>query len=122
MTTKSNTNTAVKAYSINEASVKLGMSVIYIRRMISLKKIQTTLVPVAENSKTVKHMITEDELNKWRASSSSRSRREDGRSKFTLYASAEEKEQIVALLESNKIEAKIERTNIVKKVATVIAE
>jgi hypothetical protein len=97
-------------YSIKDASKALNLSEVYIRRMIQQGKLATTKVQVAD-TEVWKHMISESTLAAWRKSSSTRTSRNDDRSKFTLYATAAELAQITKLLQSNKIEAIIERAN-----------
>lgn len=104
--------TKTTMYGIKDACKLLGLSEVYVRRMILKGIIPTTKVEIRTN--TFKHLISEDDLNIWRESVKGRSRREDGRSKFTLYASIEELAQIQALLEENSIESPVIRSNKVK--------
>lgn len=104
----------MKTYDIKSVSKELGLSEVYVRRMILKGKIQTTKVEIAKN--TYKHVIAEDEVNKWRGGIT-RSKREDGRAKYNLYSSQEEFEVLVALLKENKIDLPIVRANNVKKVS-----
>jgi len=103
-----------KQYTIKEICIELKLSEVYVRRMIHHGKIKTTKVEIAKN--TFKHQIAEDELNRWRKETSGRSKREDGRSKFTLYATADEYDKIQKLLETESIESPLIRTNKVKNV------
>ena len=100
--------------SIKDVCKLLDLTEVYVRRMILKGKIETTKLEIHKN--TYKHMITREEVNRWRSSVSGRSRREDGRNKFTLYGTSEEIEQIRKLLEEGKIESVIERSNKVKEV------
>ena len=95
--------------SIIEAAHETGLSQIYVRNAIRAHDLPTTMVPVTPESKTMKHLIAESALLQWRADRATRSRREDGRAKFTLYATAEEKQQIETLLANEGIGALIEK-------------
>jgi len=107
-------NTTTTMYGIKDVCKKFDLSEVYVRRMILKGKIQTTKIEIRTN--TFKHMITEEEILRWRASVSSRSRREDGRSKFSLYSTLEEFEKIQTLLSENGIESIVQRTNKVKNI------
>jgi hypothetical protein len=110
-----NTKTSNKTtYSIKEACETLELSPVYVRRMIQKGVIKTNKVEIAKN--TFKHEIEAEEIERWRNSIGNRSKREDGRLKFTLYASQDELQQIQKLLEDNTIEALIQRSNKVKAV------
>ncbi len=98
-----------KRYTIKAAAEALNLSEVYIRRMIHQKKLQT--VKVAVNESVWRHEIAESELNKWRKSTSTRTTREDGRNKYTLYANEAEFAQIQKLIASAKIGAIVERAN-----------
>jgi len=94
---------------IIEAANELGLSQVYVRNAIRHGALKSVLVPVREGAKTQKHQISRDDLDAWTASRSNRSRREDGRSKYTLYATTEEKARIEALLADNNVKALIEK-------------
>lgn len=99
-----------KMYSIKSASSELGLSQVYIRRMIQQGKIQTNKTMIGD-SEVWKHEIAESELNRWHSDSSKRTQRNDGRNKYTLYANDEELAQIRKLLEANDIGSILERSN-----------
>jgi excisionase family DNA binding protein len=99
-----------QTFSIKQAASVLNLSEVYIRRMIQQGKIETTKVQVGD-TEVWRHEISEEELTKWRKSASSRTSRNDGRSKFVLYATNDELAKIVKLLEANKINSIIERAN-----------
>ena len=108
-------NNKENAYTIKQLAEEKELSTVYIRRAILSGKLESKKVKIGE-SKVERHMITEEQFAAWRSQNVTRSRREDGRSKFVLYANAEELEKIQALLEKNKIEAIVQKAN-VKKVA-----
>jgi hypothetical protein len=99
-----------KLYSIKSAAAELNLSEVYIRRMIQTGKLATTKTQVGD-TEVWKHMISEETLTAWRKNSSAKTSRDDGRSKFTLYATAAELAQIQKLLQANKVTAIIERAN-----------
>lgn len=101
---------ATKTYSIKAAASALGLSEVYIRRMIQHGKLATTKVQVGD-TEVWRHEIAEAELNKWRKSSSTRTQREDGRNKFVMYATSDELAKIQKLLAANNVHAVIERAN-----------
>ena len=100
--------------SINDVAREFELSPIYVRNAIRHQLIETTMVPIAPESKTLKHLMTREAVVAWRETRNSRSRREDGRNKFTLYATPEEKAQIEALLANNEIGALIEKAYVKK--------
>ena len=97
---------------IKDVAKELGLSEVYVRRMILKGKIETIKKEIRTN--TFKHLITREEVERWRSSVASRSKREDGRSKFTLYSTKEEYEAIQKLLKEQDIQALIQRSNKVK--------
>jgi peptidyl-tRNA hydrolase len=107
---------STKQYSIKDVCAVTGLSAVYVRRMIQKGKIATTQIEIAKN--TFKHMIDEDVLEAWRKTAKMPTRREDGRAKFNLYATAEELAEIEQLLAERNIETPVVRANKVKQVAS----
>ena len=107
---------------INDAALALGLSQVYVRNAVRHGDLKSVLVPVREGAKTMKHQISRDDLDAWTASRSNRSRREDGRSKYTLYATTEEKATIEALLLNNNVAALIEKAYVKHTTIDVEAE
>lgn len=107
-----NTN---KNYSIKEFVTTFGFSEVYIRRSILQNKLVATKVNVGDSEKVEKWIISEEEALRFTTKSASRSKREDGRAKFNLYANSEEREKIEALLAENNIESPFQRANKVKE-------
>ena len=97
-------------YGIKTAAQKLGLSEVYIRRMIQQGKIQTTKVQVGD-SEVWKHEISEATLTAWRNSAGTHTVRQDGRNKFVMYATPEELTALQALATEAKIGAVIEKAN-----------
>jgi transposase-like protein len=107
--TTSNTNTVIR-YSIKAAAAKLGLSEVYVRRMIQQGKLVTEKTRVGD-TEIWRHEITEETLTAWRKEAGARSTRTDGRNKFTLYATVEELTAIQKFLATSKNNAVIERAN-----------
>jgi excisionase family DNA binding protein len=98
------------AYSIKEAASELGLSEVYIRRMIQQGKIETQKQQVGD-TEVWRHMITAETLNEWRSGSSVHTTRNDGRSKFVCYATASELAAIQDFLKDSGNKAIIEKAN-----------
>jgi hypothetical protein len=98
------------AYSIKAASAELGLSEVYIRRMIQQGKIATTKEQVGD-TEVWRHVIAAETLNEWRNGSSVHTTRNDGRSKFVCYATTTELEAISKFLVTSKNGAIIEKAN-----------
>jgi len=101
-------------YGIKDVCRLLDLSMVYVRRMILKGKIQSRKVEIGNN--TYKHMILGSEIIRWRTDVGNRSRREDGRSKFTLYSTKEEFVRIQELLKQEDIQSLIQRPNKVKEI------
>jgi hypothetical protein len=99
-----------KRFSIKSAAAALDLSEVYIRRMIQQGKLATIKTQIGD-TEVWKHEIEEAELNKWRKGAGTRTSRTDGRSKYTLYATAEELKSIQGLLATHKVAAVVERAN-----------
>jgi hypothetical protein len=100
--------------SIKDVCVRYELSPVYVRRMIQKGVLKTTKVEIAKN--TFKHLIAEADVDAWRAASRN-SKREDGRSKYVLYATEREIEELGLILETNNIQTPIARANKVKQSA-----
>jgi hypothetical protein len=122
MTTNNSNNTnniedVEKEFGINDVCALLGLSRVYVHRMILKGKLESVKRQIGNN--TYKHFVKESELNRWRASVGQRTHREDGRMKFNLYANAAEIEKIQELLKNESIESIIARANKVKEIENV---
>jgi hypothetical protein len=98
-----------KLYSIKEAAKWLGLSEVYIRRMIQKEKIATSKQFISEN--VWKHEISEEELISFRKQSSTRTIRADGRNKYTVYANLSEYAQLRKLIEEANLAVITEKAN-----------
>ena len=87
-----------RQYDINAAAKELGFSTIYIRTLIRKGVIKTTRVPLAEGSLVTKHVINEDEMQRFLKDIPHKSRRDDGRNKYILYARPDEYMQAYQVL------------------------
>lgn len=101
--------------TIKEVCEELGLTMVYVRRMIQKGKIKTTKVEMNKNQ--FKHLVSREEVERWRASITHRSTRDDGRNKFVLYATQDELAVIEQLLGENNIESIITRANKVKEIS-----
>jgi hypothetical protein len=98
------------SYSIKAAAIRLQLSEVYIRRLISQDKLITNKVPVSDN--VWRHEIPESELLRLEGKHSNiRTQREDGRNKYTLYANLSELAQLQQLAKEAGIGVIIERAN-----------
>ena len=83
-----------KTFTIKSLSKHSGLSEFYIRKCIregSLPTFQEKL-----NEKTFRHKISESAYKSWRAKTSARTQRTDGRNKFVFYATPAEYKKFVA--------------------------
>lgn len=90
--------TKKQMYDIKEAATELNFSESYIRTLIRRGTLETTRVPLSEGSLVTKHMIAAEELDRFMNQAPHKTRRHDGRNKFTLYAGPEEVGEIMVLL------------------------
>lgn len=96
-------------YGIKDVCKILELSEVYVRRMVLKGKIVSRKIEIRTN--TYKHLITGQTLIDWRAGLQGHNKREDGRSKYTMYAKPEELAEIQALLDEKHNEAIIKRAN-----------
>jgi hypothetical protein len=99
-------------FSIRKAADALEVSEMYLRKMISQGKIKTSKVAISEH--VWRHEISAAELAAFKARSSNRSSRDDGRNKFVAYMTAAEEAQVRKLLKEAKlaeVEQLIKRAN-----------
>lgn len=100
---------STKGYlTIKEASEKYGLSTVWIRRMVHQNQLEVIRVKVGDtNVERIEILETSIATR----ASGSKSRRDDGRNKFVLYATPEEYETLTALLAEHKLETPIARAN-----------
>lgn len=94
--------------TINEAVVEYSLSPVWVRRMVHQEKVDFIRVQVGD-TKVSRIEISIDSLDK--RASMSKSRRTDGRNKFTVYATSEEFKTLQTLLSENGLDIPIGRAN-----------
>lgn len=91
--------------TIKKASEEKGFSSVYIRKAIRDGALETQLEPISEDSEVERHVFTEEAWDAWRASvGKSRSRREDGRTRYKAYMTPEEHEALAELVEKSDLD------------------
>ena len=95
--------------TIKNVSKRLGLSEVYVRRMIQQGKLETVKVQVSEN--VWRHEIPETVLQEWRNKSSAHTTRTDGRNKYTVYATTDEIEAFKAWLAESGNQMKVMKAN-----------
>ena len=76
---------AADKYTIVEAATELGFSVQYIRTLVRNGRLVTTKEPIAPGSLVSRHVITTEELERFRNEVPHKSKRSDSRNKFIIY-------------------------------------
>jgi hypothetical protein len=94
--------------TIKEAAAEFDLSLAWVRRMVHQDKVEYRRVQVGD-TKVRRIEILRSSLEARQAGG--RSRRDDGRGKFTLYATPEELVQVRAALEAAGIESPLQRAN-----------
>ncbi len=84
------------SFSIRTAADHLKVSEMYLRKMIAQGKIQTTKVQISDH--VWRHEISDAELAAFKARTSVRTSRDDGRNKFVAYMTAAEEAKVRKLL------------------------
>jgi hypothetical protein len=100
-----------KTYSIKEVCNKIGISEVYLRRMILEGKIPTTKHRVSEN--VWRHEIAESEVSKLqeRRVTGVHHTRTDGRNKYTIYLNPQELTLVNQFIVDNKLGSNVVRSN-----------
>lgn len=107
--------------SIKQVVAETGLSENYIRKAMSKGDLIHIKEPM-EGKKTEKNWILRSDLEAWQETRSAHSRREDGRNKFVIYMTAEEEEQLRALLTELEFGETLDRANQPKTVAATETE
>lgn len=95
-------------YSIKEAAREFGLSECWVRRMVHQNKLAHRRVQVGD-TKVQRIEISREALEA--RASKSRSRRDDGRNKFTLYATPAEFAKLEKLLKEHSLATPVARAN-----------
>lgn len=98
-----------KALPITAAAEFLGMKPQYVRTLIRKGKFKPNRVKVREDSEVWRWEIPIDQLKAYQATSGTRTRRADGRSKYTMYATQDELSTIQKLVADSKLGVLIDR-------------
>lgn len=80
----------ISKLSINQAAVRVKLTPQYIRSLIRLDRIKSTLEPITPGSTVTRHMIDVEELMHYLEHGQARTRRTDKRHKWVMYATFEE--------------------------------
>lgn len=101
-------NTTKGYLTIKEAAAEFGLSTVWIRRMVHQGALEVIRVQVGD-TKVERIEIARKSIEA--RATGSKSRRDDGRNKFTLYATPDEFEKLTELLEANGIASPVARAN-----------
>jgi len=119
MASKTNvSSTENQVLTLKQAVALSGLSMIYIRRAINEGKLPASKEQVGTTN-VYRNIIKTPDFEAWRASRNAKTRREDGRNKFDLYATATEYEKLSALCKANGLELPIKRAHTPKPKAAV---
>ena len=99
--------------SIKQICSKYNLSPVYVRRMLLKGKLHGRKIEIMNN--TYKWLIDEKEVERWRNSTSNSGRRKDGRTKYNIYCSKKEYEQLKKLLKEEQLSTPVRRANPPKK-------
>lgn len=91
-----------KLLSIKDICRLYGLSDMRVRAAIRKGQFKTTLGLVS-GTKTPKHYAKPVDVENWRKASTTHTKRMDGRNKYSIYATKEEKEVLDRLLSENKL-------------------
>ena len=97
-----------------EVADLVGLSQMRINGAMRAGLLKSHKEPIKEGSKTLRSMFDPKDVTAWREQTKTHSRREDGRNKFTIYATVEELDRVTKILKENEIETPIVRSNKVK--------
>jgi len=101
---------STKRFSIKQAAAELNLSEVYIRRMIQNGKLPTIKTQVGD-TEIWRHEIDETTLAKWRSSAQTRTSRNDGRGKYTIYLTKAELARMQSILAEAKMTVPFEKAN-----------
>lgn len=110
--TKKNESTKT-VLTLKEVVEMSGLSPVYVRRAILTGKLASTKVPVGDTA-VLRHEIALADFEAWRASTGTRGRRSDGRSKYTLYGTPEEVAAIEEILQAHEFTTPLKKAPVYK--------
>ena len=108
-----NTNvssTENQVLTLKQAVALSNLSMIYIRRAINEGKLPAVKVQIGSTN-VYRNEIKVADFEAWRANKATKTRREDGRNKFTLYATPAELAKLQKLIVEQKLEIPLERAH-----------
>jgi hypothetical protein len=88
---------AIAMLTIKDICKRWELSPVYVRRAITNGTLPARKELVPGNQTTMRNVVTEEDALAWRAKSG-HNKRDDGRNRFLLYATAEEAAQLGALV------------------------
>lgn len=96
----------MRDYKLSDMRVRMG---------IRTGQMKSVLVP-KDGTKTLERKVSPEEVKKWREESEHHTKRTDGRNKFNIYMTKEEKVIVDGLFKTNKLELPIRLANLKKVV------
>lgn len=91
-------------YDIKQAADRLGYTAQYIRMLIRDDLLEAEQIPISPGALVHKYVMTEAAIVTFETTVQSKSRRTDNRTKWVSYASFNEMEQVIKLLEDNGLQ------------------
>jgi hypothetical protein len=88
-----------RVYDIKQAADELAFTPQYIRMLIHNGKLRAEQVPVSPGARVTKWVMTDADLEEFRSNVTSRSGRQDNRTKWLIYSTFVEMEGIIKFLE-----------------------
>lgn len=90
----------MKKFSVPEAAEELGYTEQYVRVLIQRGYIESNPEPREPDSLVMRHMVSEDELERFKIQHPTRNRRRDGRNKFVAYMTPAEYDEAIRILKA----------------------
>lgn len=101
-------------YTITTAAKKVGLTAQYVRHAIKTGALISVLVSIEGRKEGVRHEILGKDLEAWRKGIGKRFGREDGRTKYFLYATAEELATLPTALQAHLTRAYVPKAKAAK--------
>jgi len=109
-------------YTITTAAKKVGLTAQYVRHAIKTGALISVLAPIEGRKEGVRHEILGTDLEAWRKGVGKRFGRADGRTKYFLYATAEEIATLPTGLRVNLKRAYVPKAKAAKLVAVAVPQ
>jgi hypothetical protein len=98
--------------NLKQLSSKLAMDQMYVRKLVVSGKIESTIVPIKEGSKVMRHEISDEAVEKFlKTPRKSITKREDGRNKFVVYLTSDEFKKVDQFLKKENIPSPVKTVN-----------